>query len=377
MNEDLTGGFADSADRTSGEADRASRPADLSADAEFPTPEEEAALEVETQRIRQIIDSYAAETTPDPERAHLLEGWVLRVARAEMLRGPKLELVDESGLELTVLVGALKHRVRNIIDAHPQSRARSVSAAVSTPAEDSDADLCIEFSLGIDVALEGSAPQIAQEIRRSVGAAIAAELGVPVSRVDVLVGDLLPPRSEAGAEVHPSQNLMSEDGPTSSDTHAADCPQRGTATEAEDRSDEVAESTEPAAVVADITRRTPGIAGLSPSLRDRFEDFVRQRQTETTTVDLVYRGDRADLHLDCQLDGSRSATAIAREIAETVCGAVTKTLQSDESAHAQRRVSSTRVRMRITELGVEPHDRAMPVQSRADCACTRNDGKDD
>lgn len=244
-----------------------------------------------------------------------------------MLRGARLVLHETAAVELAVLTSALKHRIRDLVDAHPQARARAVSVSLEPQA----GDRRLHVAVDVDLAAGGAAPQVAHEVRARIAGSLEAELGIAVGAVDVTVRDIVVDR-----ESHPAGESTGKTGDLATVSRLPV---------------DAAGEASPGSVAASLALRVAGVAGLSPSLRDRYDGFLSRYEATASTVDIVCRGETADVHLDCLLDGSRPAIVIAEELGQRIGPAVLAALHEPGSAHARPQAQRVRVRMRVIELG--------------------------
>lgn len=142
-------------------------------------PESDAAL-------RGVIDEYMSTFEPEPEDTAGLRERILRLVRDDLYRGPSTHLQTGRGNPFSISTASVRSIVRIAVDSVDGIRARSVDVEPAGDPEGSAA------TVALTVAMRAGIPfaTTAEVIRRSVAAAVLAELGVPAVKIDINAEDV-------------------------------------------------------------------------------------------------------------------------------------------------------------------------------------------
>ncbi|RBP66990.1 hypothetical protein DFO66_10243 [Brevibacterium sanguinis] len=151
-----------------------------------PGPDEIASQRKLEAELTGVIGDYMRELEPRPEDAVGLHERILKLVREDLYRGPSTQLQTGRGNRFGISTATVRGIVRGAVDAVDGIRARSVAIAAAGDPEGSGAEvrLTVAMRAGVDF------PRAADEVRRSVAGALAEELGVPSTRIDIEVEDV-------------------------------------------------------------------------------------------------------------------------------------------------------------------------------------------
>lgn len=136
--------------------------------------------------LRGIIDEYMGVFEPDPEETVGLRERILQIVREDVALAPATKLTTERGNPFRITTASVRAIIRDAVDSVRGIRARSVTVIPSGEPEGSSVAVTLTVTMSAGTAFVPTA----EEVRRSVAAALTAELGIPASRIDITVEDV-------------------------------------------------------------------------------------------------------------------------------------------------------------------------------------------
>ncbi|WP_101571705.1 hypothetical protein [Brevibacterium sp. 239c] len=137
-------------------------------------------------QLRGVIDEYMSTFQPEPEDTAGVRERILQLVRDDLYRGPSTHLQTEHGHPFAISTASVRSIVRNAVDSVDGIRARSVDVEPAGVPEGSAATVSLTVAMRAGISFASTA----DVIRRSVSAAILAELGIPAARIDINAEDV-------------------------------------------------------------------------------------------------------------------------------------------------------------------------------------------
>lgn len=141
--------------------------------------------ESDTQ-LRGVIDEYMSTFQPEPEDTAGVRERILQLVREDLYRGPSTNLQTEQGHPFSISTASVRAIVRSAVDSVDGIRARSVDVEPAGDPEGSAATVSLTLAMRAGISFASTA----EAIRRSVSAAVLAELGIPAARIDINAEDV-------------------------------------------------------------------------------------------------------------------------------------------------------------------------------------------